>query len=87
MIITTSPNIEGRQISSYLGIVSGAVVAALPGGNKATQRGWKAGVDGVCEVLKQEAADLGADAIISVSMEMNGMNLCGIGTAVRLSKD
>lgn len=84
MIITTSPNIEGRQISSYLGIVSGTVVATLPGGNKATQRGWKAGVDGVCEVLKQEAADLGADAIISVSMEMNGMNLCAVGTAVKL---
>ena len=84
MIITTSPNIEGRQISNYLGIVSGAVVAALGGGNKGTQRGWKAGVDGVCEVLKQEAADLGADAIVSVSMEMNGMNLCAVGTAVKL---
>ena len=87
MIITTSPNIEGHQISNYLGIVSGAVVAALPGGNKATQRGWKAGVDGVCEVLEQQAAELGADAVIAVSMEMNGMNLCGIGTAVKFTKE
>lgn len=87
MIITTSHNIEGQQISSYLGIVSGAVVATLPGGNKATQRAWKAGVDGVCEVLEQQAAELGADAVIAISIELNGMNLCGIGTAVKFAKE
>lgn len=87
MIITTSHNIEGRKIFSYLGIVSGAVVAALSGGNKATQRGWKAGVDGVCEVLEQQATEIGADAVIAVSMEMNGMNLCGIGTAVKFAQE
>lgn len=87
MIITTSHNIEGRKISEYLGIVSGVYMTALPGGNKMMQRGWKAGVEGVLEVLKNEAEDLGADAVIAVSMELNGMNLCGIGTAVKLVKE
>lgn len=85
MIITTSHNIEGRQISEYLGIVSAVFMTALPGGNKMMQRGWKAGVEGVLEILEREAEDLGADAIIAVSMELNGMNLCAIGTAVKLS--
>lgn len=87
MIITTSHNIEGRKISEYLGIISGVYTTALPGGNKMMQRGWKAGVEGVLEVLKNEAEDLGADAVIAVSMELNGMNLCGIGTAVKLVKE
>lgn len=85
MILTTSQNIEGRQISEYLGIVSAAVITALPGGNKATQRGWKAGVDDACKLLEQQAAELGADAVIAVSMQLQGMNLCTIGTAVKLS--
>jgi uncharacterized protein YbjQ (UPF0145 family) len=85
MTITTSQNIEGKQISKYLGIVSAALVAALPGGNKATQRGWKAGVDGACQILEQQAKDLGADAVIAVQMQMIGSNLCAIGTAVNLS--
>lgn len=84
MIITTSQNIEGRQISQYLGIVSTAVITAMPGGAKSTQRGWKAGVDDACKLLEQQAADLGADAVIAVSMQIQGMNLCTIGTAVKL---
>lgn len=85
MIITTAQSIEGRQISEHLGIVSAAVITALPGGNKATQRGWKAGVDDACNLLEQQAADLGADAVIAVSMQLQGMNLCAIGTAVKLA--
>ena len=85
MIVTTAQSSEGRQISEYLGIVSAAVIAALPGGAKSTQRGWKAGVDDACKLLEQQAADLGADAVIAVSMQLQGMNLCAIGTAVKLS--
>lgn len=84
MIITTTQNVEGQQVVEYLGIVSAAVITALPGGNKATQRGWKAGVDDACKLLEQQASDLGADAVIAVSMQLQGMNLCAIGTAVKL---
>lgn len=85
MIITTTQNVEGQHVVEYLGIVSAVIMTALPGGNKMMQRGWKAGVDGACEILMDQAAELGADAVIAVSMQLQGMNLCAIGTAVKLA--
>lgn len=84
MIITTSHTIEGRQISEYLGIVSAAQVFALPGGNKAVNRGWQAGVESVIPILKEEAQKLNADAIISVCFLAQGSSICATGTAVKL---
>ena len=55
MIVTTTLSVEGRTISEYLGIVSAAQVMVMPGGNKGVQRGWQAGVDGVTEILLQQA--------------------------------
>ena len=82
MIITTTLSVEGRTVSEYLGIVSAAQV--MPGGNKGVQRGWQAGVDGATEILLQQAASLGADAVVGVSYTPFGMNICATGTAVRL---
>lgn len=87
MIITTSQSIEDQKISEYLGIVSAAVVTAMPGGAKAVQRGWKSGVDEACKLLGQQAVDLGADAVIAVNMQLQGMNLCTVGTAVKFAKE
>ena len=78
MIITTTLSVEGRTVSEYLGIVSAAQVMVMPGGNKGVQRGWQAGV------LLQQAASLGADAVVGVSYTPFGMNICATGTAVRL---
>ena len=84
MIITTSFQIEGRKISEYLGIVSAAMVMVMPGGNKAVQKGWKAGVDGTTSILEEQAKLLGADAIVAIKFEPFGTSICATGTAVRL---
>lgn len=85
MVITTAFSVEGRSIVEYLGIVSAAQVMAMPGGNKGVQRGWQAGVDGATETLGQQAASLGADAVIGARFEPFGGNICATGTAVRLA--
>ncbi|MCM1439202.1 MAG: hypothetical protein NC131_08370 [Roseburia sp.] len=85
MIITTSPTIEGRQISQYLGVVAAAQVMVMPGGNKGVQRGWQSGVEGATATLMDQAASLGADAVISASFQPFGTNICATGTAVRLA--
>jgi len=84
MIISTAFSIEGKSISEYLGVVSAAQVMVMPGGNKAVQRGWQNGVEGTTEIMKQQAAQLGADAVIAVRYEPFGSNICATGTAVRL---
>ena len=85
MVVTTAFSIEGRDIQEYLGIVSAAMVMAMSGGNKGAQRGWQSGVEGTTQILKQQASDLGADAIIAVKYEPHGMNICATGTAVKLA--
>ncbi|MCF8017791.1 MAG: YbjQ family protein [Vallitaleaceae bacterium] len=84
MIVSTSFSIEGRNIKEYLGIVSAAHIMVMPGGNKGVQRGWQTGIENTTEILKQKAAELGADAIIAARFEPFGSNLCATGTAVKL---
>lgn len=84
MIITTAYSVEGKNVQEYLGVVSAAMVMVMSGGNKGVQRGWQSGVEGTTEILKQKAADLGADAVIAAKFEPFGMNICATGTAVKL---
>lgn len=84
MIVTTSQAIEGARVTEYMGVVSAAAVMVMPGGNKGAQRGWQAGVDSTTEILKEQASNLGADAIIAVRYEPFGNNICATGTAVKL---
>lgn len=84
MIITTAYSVEGKNVREYLGVVSAAMVMVMPGGNKGVQRGWQSGVDGTTELLKHQAADLGADAVIAVRFEPFGSSICATGTAVKL---
>jgi len=85
MIITTAYSVEGRSIKEYLGVVSAAMVMVLAAGNKGVQRGWQAGVQGTTEILKQQAAELAADAVIAIKYEPHGANICATGTAVKLT--
>jgi len=84
MIVSTSFTIEGKNIKEYIGIVSAAQVMVMPGGNKGVQRSWQAGVESATEILKQQASELGADAVIAVRYEPFGTNICATGTAVKL---
>ena len=85
MIITTAPIVDGHQIAQYLGVVSAAQIMVMPGGNKGVQRGWQAGVEGTTAILAEQAGALGANAVVGVSYQAFGMNICATGTAVRLS--
>ena len=84
MIITTTHTIEDRKIKNYCGIVSASIIAVLPGGNRASQRAWSKDVDDVCSILEAQAAEKGANAIVGVSMQLFGTNLCATGTAVEI---
>ena len=84
MVVTTSFNVEGRNISEYLGIVAAAQVMVLTGGNKTVQIGWQVGVAGATETLMKQALALGADAVISAKFKPFGSNICATGTAVKL---
>ena len=66
MIVTTTPNVEGKQISQYLGIVTYCQIFAVPGGTKMIQRGWSGAMNLAIDELKQQADELGADAIVGV---------------------
>lgn len=84
MIISTSLTIEGRKITAYLGVVSGAQVMVMAAGNKGVQRGWQTGIEGATEIMRQQAEELGADAVIAARFEPFGTSICATGTAVKL---
>ena len=88
MILTTTPTVEGKTISKYLGIVTGFDSSAS----------WpKNGeLNHAVRELQNEAAKLDADAIIGINIaaakstsqnvgnEYDFPMLCVIGTAVKL---
>ena len=85
MILTTTENIAGRSISAYLGLVSAATIAALPGGSKMMMRGMKKQTDEVSALLTSEAESLGADAVVGIKYAALGGNHVLLGTAVKLA--
>ena len=92
MIVTTTPNIEGKKIDKYLGIVTGTeiyLVGGLIGGGLANQeRLYTFAVNNAMERMKEKAKALGADAIVGVSTNftspgnLNNMIVVVTGTAV-----
>ena len=83
VIVTTTPSIEGKKITSYRGVVTGeAIMGAnifkdvfagirdIVGGRSATyERELKRARDIAMEELKQSAAELGANAVVSVDLD------------------
>ena len=83
MIVTSTDGIEGRQISEYLGIVSGEAVMGtnvfrdlfagitdLVGGRSGTyEEELRRAKDVALEEMKREARALGADAIVGVDLD------------------
>ena len=101
MIITTTGSIEGRTISAYMGVVGGEAVMGsnfirdffarvtdtLGGRYQKEIRNARAHA---LADMKEEAADIGADAIvgISVDVEVIGDSMLMVtvsGTAVKLT--
>jgi uncharacterized protein YbjQ (UPF0145 family) len=107
MLTTTTESVEGRTITQYLGIVSGDavmgtnifrdmfagirnIVGGLSGSYEKELRTAKIAA---LEALEEEAAALGADAIVGVDLDYeaisgdngNMLMVSANGTAVKLS--
>lgn len=106
MIITTTPQVDGKTIQEYLGVITGeAVLGAnifkdmfagirdIVGGRSGSyEKELKKARNYAFETLREEAAELGANAIVGIDIdyeilgEKNGMLMVSVsGTAVRLS--
>ena len=83
VIVTTTPNIEGKKISSYRGIVTGeAIMGAnifkdlfagirdIVGGRSATyERELRKAREMAMEELKIAAAEMGANAVVGIDID------------------
>ena len=87
LILTTTPVIEGRRVSRYLGIVTGeaimganifkdlfASIRDIVGGRSGTyEKELHRARDVALAELEQRAADLGANAVIGVDLDYEVM--------------
>ena len=88
MIMTTTPTIEGKKVTAYLGIVVGeAVMGAnlfrdlfagitdITGGRSGAYEGEMANArETALRELEAHAAELGADAVIGVDLDYEVIN-------------
>jgi len=103
MLISTTPTIEGRPIQDYIGVVTGeaimganvvrdffASITDIVGGRSgAYESKLKEARDVAIEEMKNQAASLGANAIVAIDIDYEvvreGMLMVAVsGTAVRL---
>ncbi|MDQ8735241.1 YbjQ family protein [Paenibacillus sp. LHD-38] len=103
MLITTTPTIEGRPIQDYVGVVTGeaimganvvrdffASITDIVGGRSgAYESKLKEARDVAIDEMKNQAARLGANAIVAIDIDYEvvreGMLMVAVsGTAVRL---
>lgn len=106
MIVSTTNTLEGKQVAEYLGVVTGeaimganifkdffAGVRDVVGGRSAAyEKELRKARDIAIEELKQNAQELGADAVIGIDLDYEAIGQGGSmlmvnasGTAVRLS--
>ena len=107
MLTTTTESVEGSTITAYLGIVSGDAVMGtnifrdmfagirnIVGGRSGSyEKELRTAKIAALEALEEEAAALGADAVIGVDLDYeaisgdngNMLMVSANGTAVRLS--
>jgi uncharacterized protein YbjQ (UPF0145 family) len=83
MLITTTPGIEGRTVTQYLGVVTaqgvlgvnvfkdvGAGVRNIFGGrSKSYENELASGVSDALAEMEQQATHLGADAVVGVDID------------------
>lgn len=85
MFLTTTDNIQGKNITEYLGIVASVILTVMPGGNKMMGNAIDNFTKQAQEDLERKAAKLGADAVIGLKFTTQGNNFMLLGTAVKLS--
>jgi len=105
MILSTTPNIEGKRITQYYGVVTGeAIVGAnifkdimagirdiVGGRSGAYEKAFRGARQIALEEMEQEAAELGANAIVGIDIDTEtvgtkgGMLMVSVnGTAVTI---
>lgn len=106
MIITTTHTVEGKKISGYLGVVTGeAIIGAnifkdifasvtdvIGGRSGAYERSLREAKDIALSEMQENAARLGADAVVGIDLDYENMGKNGgmlmvsaSGTAVKFS--
>lgn len=85
MFLTTTDNIQGKNVTEYLGIVASVILTVMPGGNKMMGNAIDNLTKQAQEDLERKAAKLGADAVIGLKFTTQGNNFMLLGTAVKLS--
>jgi uncharacterized protein YbjQ (UPF0145 family) len=83
MLITTTPNVEGKKISEYKGLVSGeailganlfkdlfaSITDVIGGRSGSYERELRKAKDIALEEMKEEARRLGANAVIAIDLD------------------
>lgn len=99
MIVTTSPNIEGKRIIEYCGIVSGeAILGAnifkdffagirdIVGGRSAAyEKSLREAREAALSEMRQAARELGANAVIGVDLDYESIGISGGGNMLMVS--
>ena len=85
MFLTTTDNIQGKNVTEYLGIVASVILTVMPGGNTMMGNAIDNFTKQAQEDLERKAAKLGADAVIGLKFTTQGNNFMLLGTAVKLS--
>ncbi len=105
MILTTTPSIEGKRITQYLGVVTGETIVGanifkdimagirdiVGGRSGAYEKAFRKAREIAFQEMEQEAADLGADAIVGIDLDTETVGSQGAmlmvsvnGTAVKI---
>jgi len=83
MLITTTPNVEGKKITEYKGLVSGeailganifkdlfaSITDVIGGRSGSYERELRKAKDIALEEMKEEARRLGANAVIAIDLD------------------
>ena len=94
MIVTTTPQIEGRAVTDYLGVVSGeaimganifrdlfASVRDIVGGRSgAYEEELRKARDTAIDEMVQQAQELGANAVVGVDLDYESIQPGGSGS-------
>lgn len=99
MIITTTNNVEGREVAEYIDIVFGEVISGVNfikdlgasfrdmfgGRSKGYEEELMSARDEALSELRQRAANLGADAVIGCKMDYEVLGQAGSMLMVTVS--
>ena len=99
MLVTTTPNIEGKKVISYLGLVSGeailganlfkdifASITDIVGGRSgAYEKELREAKDIAIREMSEQAQTLGANAIVGVDLDYETISAGGRGGMLMVS--